>query len=63
MAKSDKKQGGAREPKEGFAFLQAPSNVTSCSWDGAEYPVDADGVVEVPAGGALALAEHGFVAL
>lgn len=40
--------------------LIAPEGVTSASWDGAEYNVDADRICEVPAEAAMTLYGFGF---
>lgn len=50
------------EAPRGFVRLVAPKGVTSCSWDGEEYPVE-KGKVEVPVAAAAALADHGFISL
>lgn len=40
--------------------LVPPEGVTSASFDGVEYPVDDDGICEVPATAALTLYGFGF---
>ena len=40
--------------------LVAPEGVTSASWGGQEYPVDDNGVCEVPSDAALTLYGFGF---
>ena len=40
--------------------LVAPEGVTSASWNGEEYPVDDNGVCEVPSDAALTLYSFGF---
>lgn len=40
--------------------LVPPKGVTSASWNGQEYPVDKDGICEVPAEAALTLYSFGF---
>lgn len=40
--------------------LKAPEGVTSASWEGVEYPVGKNGVVEVPSESLLTLYGFGF---
>ena len=49
-----------RAPEEGYVFLVAPANVTSCAVHGIEYQVNEEGVVEIPTASAPWLLDHGF---
>lgn len=63
MADKEKKKAPGREASKGYALLAAPDDVCSCSHDGEEFEVDADGLVEVPVKSVAALQEHGFKAV